>query len=92
MQRELEKLRQQFAGTAAPVSAANTEAADTSGMSTYRVQPGDTPGGIARKFYGKSSLYTVILQANSDLDARKLKPGMVIKVPQLSDPNKTITP
>ena len=91
MQRELEKFRQSTANTAAPDTTANAGVADTAAASTYRVQPGDTPGGIARKVYGKSSLYTVILRANPDLDARKLKPGMLIKVPQLSDQNKTKT-
>lgn len=93
MQRELEKFRQTTApaNTAAPDTTANAGATDTAAARTYRVQPGDTPGGIARKVYGKSSLYTVILRANPDLDARKLKPGMLIKVPQLPDQNKTQT-
>ena len=93
MQRELEKFRQTTApaNTAAPDTTAHAGAADTAAARTYRVQPGDTPGGIARKVYGKSSLYTVILRANPDLDARKLKPGMLIKVPQLPDQNKTQT-
>lgn len=91
MQRELEKLRQLSVHTAAPAATTDANTADSAAATVYRVQPGDTLGGIARKVYGKSSLYTVILDANTDLDARKLKPGMVIKVPQLPDQNKTTT-
>ncbi|MBE6366699.1 MAG: LysM peptidoglycan-binding domain-containing protein [Lentisphaerae bacterium] len=52
-----------------------------SGVRTYKVQPGDTPGKIARKLYGKSSLYKVILQANPAVNERSLKPGMILNIP-----------
>lgn len=51
----------------------------------YKVVSGDTPGSIARKVYGRSSLYNVILRANPRIDARQLRPGMVLTIPDLSD-------
>ena len=48
---------------------------------TYTVARGDTPGSIARKVYGKSSLAQHIMQANPGLDARKLRPGMKLIIP-----------
>lgn len=94
MQMELERLRalqKTQAGTAAgtipsPASAAESNAeasaeADSSGVRKYTVQAGDTPGRIARKFYGKSSLYNHIMQANPQVDARRMRPGTVLVIP-----------
>lgn len=58
-------------------------AAPASGVRTYTVQSGDTPGRIAQKFYGKSSLYPLIMRANPNISARSLRPGMVLKIPPL---------
>ena len=65
--------------TAAAV--ATPEAADSAGKRYYTVVSGDSPGRIARKVYGRSSLYTLIMQANPRLDARKLRPGMKLVIP-----------
>ena len=49
----------------------------------YEIVSGDTLGGIAKKFYGKASLYTRIHEANKELipDANKIYPGQKIKIP-----------
>ena len=51
----------------------------------YIVVSGDTLGGIARKFYGKSSLDDVIFRANSKVikDRNRLSPGMRLVIPDL---------
>ncbi|MFZ2653708.1 MAG: LysM peptidoglycan-binding domain-containing protein [Victivallales bacterium] len=50
---------------------------------TYTIEKGDTLSTIAKKVYGKSSKWPVILEANKDkiTDAGKLKVGMTIKIP-----------
>ncbi len=50
---------------------------------TYTIQKGDTLSVIAKKVYGKSSKWNVILDANKDKisDAGKLKVGMKINIP-----------
>ena len=49
----------------------------------YEIVSGDTLGGIARRFYGKASLYTRIHEANLELipDANKIYPGQKIRIP-----------
>lgn len=49
----------------------------------YEIVGGDTLGGIAKKFYGKASLYTRIHDANKELvpDPNKIYPGQKIKIP-----------
>ena len=51
----------------------------------YIVVSGDTLGGIAKKFYGKSSLDDVIFRANTKVikDRNKLSPGMRLVIPNL---------
>ena len=51
----------------------------------YIVVSGDTLGGIAKKFYGKSSLDDVIFRANTNVikDRNKLSPGMRLVIPDL---------
>ena len=51
----------------------------------YKVVAGDTPGSIARKVYGKSSLHYVIMRANPQIDAKKLRPGMILNIPQTKE-------
>jgi nucleoid-associated protein YgaU len=50
---------------------------------TYTVEKGDTLSEIAQKFYGKSSEYRRIFEANRDQlsDPDKIRPGQVLKVP-----------
>ena len=50
----------------------------------YKVQAGDTPGSIARKFYGKASMYEVIMKANPQIkDTKLIQIGTELKVPKL---------
>jgi polar amino acid transport system substrate-binding protein len=52
----------------------------------YRVQPGDTLAGIAERHYGARSHWGALLAANSErLAGAKVKPGMMLHVPCLSD-------
>jgi hypothetical protein len=52
----------------------------------YTVQPGDTLSGLARQFYGRSSLWTLIYEANRDSlsDPGRLRSGQVLKIPPAS--------
>ncbi|RME70148.1 MAG: LysM peptidoglycan-binding domain-containing protein, partial [Chloroflexi bacterium] len=54
---------------------------------TYTVQPGDTLSFIARQFYGDSSRWRLIFEANRDIltDPGQIFPGMLIKIPPLSE-------
>ncbi len=49
----------------------------------YEIVSGDTLGGIAKKFYGNASKYTVIFEANRDIisDPNKIYPGQKIQIP-----------
>lgn len=51
----------------------------------YEVQPGDTLGAIAQRFYGKASLYPKIFEANRDIldDPNLIKVGQKLKIPTL---------
>lgn len=49
----------------------------------YEIVSGDTLGAIAKRYYGKASLYTRIHEANKELipDPNKIYPGQKIKIP-----------
>ena len=49
----------------------------------YEIVSGDTLGGIAKRFYGKASLYTRIHEANKEMipDPNKIYPGQKIQIP-----------
>lgn len=49
----------------------------------YEIVSGDTLGGIAKKYYGKASLYTRIFEANQGVisDPNKIYPGQKIRIP-----------
>lgn len=51
-------------------------------IEVYEIVSGDTLGGIAKRFYGKASLYTRIHAANKELipDPNKIYPGQKIKI------------
>ncbi|GAB4463060.1 MAG: hypothetical protein Kow0031_41280 [Anaerolineae bacterium] len=50
---------------------------------TYTVQPGDSLSRIARQFYGQSSLWRVIFEANQNVltDPSRIRPGQVLVIP-----------
>lgn len=56
-------------------------------MRTHTVARGETLSKIAKRYYGKASLYPRIFDANRDQldDADKIKPGQVLKIPSLDD-------
>ncbi|MBO5722697.1 MAG: LysM peptidoglycan-binding domain-containing protein [Lentisphaeria bacterium] len=96
---ELERLRSMArnktaasADASAPVTTAAVPA-DADNISgeqalNYTVKSGDTPGSIARKMYGRSSLYRIILRANPQIDERRLRPGTVLKIPRINTEKK----
>lgn len=49
----------------------------------YEIKSGDTLGAIAKQFYGKSSQYMRIFEANRDIidDPNKIYPGQKIRIP-----------
>ena len=50
---------------------------------TYTIQPGDTLSSIALQLYGKSSLWRLIFEANTDQlsDPGRIRPGQVLVIP-----------
>jgi nucleoid-associated protein YgaU len=54
------------------------------GQRTYTVKSGDTPSSIAQAEYGNRQLYTKILAANPKLNARHMRVGQKIILPDLS--------
>ena len=72
---------------AAAVSAASSPAGVAPGAApvrTYKVEAGDTLAGIARKLYKNSGQWPKIAEANKGTlaDPTKLKPGMVLIIPE----------
>jgi nucleoid-associated protein YgaU len=49
----------------------------------YEIKSGDTLGGISKQFYGKSSQYMRIFEANREIisDPNKIYPGQKIRIP-----------
>lgn len=64
---------------AAPAAQAAQDAAETERI--YTVRAGDTPGAIARRFYGSASKYRLILEANRLSDATGLQVGQKLRIP-----------
>jgi nucleoid-associated protein YgaU len=69
------------------VSNTPTENTSSEGLG-YTVQAGDNIWKISAKVYGDGKFSQKIADANKDVNAQKLKPGMVLKIPAL--PNKTV--
>ena len=55
----------------------------TAAPQTYTVQSGDTLSAIAKQFYGSSSKYNSIFEANRDIldNPDRIKPGQILKIP-----------
>jgi nucleoid-associated protein YgaU len=66
----------------APTTRPNPAASDPT---TYIVQNGETFVSIAQAKYGNSAYYSHLIRANPNIDPRKLRPGMAIKVPPASE-------
>lgn len=75
----------QTASVAAPGAqpAASASPAAPAAGRTHTVQKGETFASIARKYYGHTSQWPKIAEANKEVcpDPTKLKPGMVLNVP-----------
>ena len=70
---------------AAPaVATGQAPAAAKGGLKDHVIQQGENLSMIASVAYGDARMYREILKANPNLDERKLKPGMVIKMPDAS--------
>lgn len=77
------------ARTAAPAPAAGAVVAGGVPAPTvvapkvHVVEKGDTLSAIAKKYYGKASLYTKIFEANRDVltDPDRIKPGQKLRIP-----------
>lgn len=52
---------------------------------TYVIQPGDTFSSIALEHYGDSRFYKLILDANPKIDPNRMKVGMTITIPPMSN-------
>lgn len=65
--------------------ATNSPAPSTGITHYYRVQKGDTLWGIAKKFYGDGSKYTVIYEENKSKikNANSISIGQMLRVPEL---------
>ena len=68
----------------AAAGVAPAAAAADAPVRTYQVKSGDTLAGIARQFYKNSGQWPKIMEANKGTlaDPTKLKPGMVLVVPE----------
>ena len=49
----------------------------------HRVRKGETLGAVARKYYGKSSLWPLIVRANPGLAPKRVRAGIDIVIPSL---------
>ncbi|MBO9667382.1 MAG: LysM peptidoglycan-binding domain-containing protein [Bdellovibrio sp.] len=84
-----EKTSNQTAASATPLQQSPPTPSNASSVSskdafqTYTVKPGDTLSKISKQFYGDSSKYEAIFEANRDIlsDPNKIKPGQNLKIP-----------
>ncbi|HYD02184.1 MAG TPA: LysM peptidoglycan-binding domain-containing protein [Phycisphaerales bacterium] len=56
---------------------------DAAAASEHTVQPGETLGAISKRYYGTTTRWKAILEANSDLldKPEKLRAGMTLRIP-----------
>ena len=74
----------QSAGNGSTGGVTGGPAAPTGGVREHTIQPYETLSTIALATYGDARYYKAIQQANPNLDERRLRPGTVIKLPDLS--------
>lgn len=79
----IEVRRDTAAAPVGPIAADNDPAPAPSGK-TYTVKPGDSPYKIAKTVMGNAKYADELMAANRDVvsDPRKLRPGMVLKIPE----------
>jgi LysM repeat protein len=73
--------------TAAPPTNTHSSSTPKNGWQ-YTIEEGDNPWKIAVKLFGNGTLYKQIMEANSELDARKLGKGHKLFIPEI--PNATL--
>jgi len=56
---------------------------------TYTIKPGQTLSSVAAEVYGNQRFYVAILRANPTVNPARLKPGMKITLPDISDVQPT---
>ena len=76
-------LRRSVAASVTPTPATRPTQALTAHQ--HRVQQGESFSSIAAAAYGSANFYPHILRANPGLDPRKLRPGVVINMPNVAD-------
>ncbi len=64
-----------------PVAAPPPEAPGRREQRFHTVERGDTPGSIARRYYGSASKYTLIMEANSLSGSGNLRIGQKLVIP-----------
>lgn len=74
-----------FSGVSATVSTTEEKVAPAG--QSYTVEKGDTLSHIAKQFYGKSSQWKLIFDANRDQldDPDKIFPGQVLTIPPAAE-------
>lgn len=63
----------------------------TLAASTHKVASGETYSSIAQAYYGDAKYAGKIAKANPNIDARRLRPGMTIRLPGKGDAETTST-
>lgn len=70
--------------SAAPAVQPSAGPAPSGALRTYTVKPGDIPGRIAQTQLGSARHVDALMEANPGVDPRRLKPGMVLNIPNIS--------
>jgi nucleoid-associated protein YgaU len=75
---------------AGPADSTQPNLAPVTGVRSHTIQPNETLSGISKLVYGSSRHYKAIEAANPGVDATKLRPGMVLKIPTLDKAKQVV--
>jgi nucleoid-associated protein YgaU len=67
------------------VAPPSTQPAPSAAARTHQIQRGETLSSISAAAYGSPNYYPHILRANPKIDPNRLRPGMIITLPDVSD-------